>query len=133
MVFQLFKPFLKDKLKSRIIFHGTDRDSLHQYISPKCLPKQYGGTLSFPLVTGSQWYELLLLCDKEYEGLYYIFWNFKKSIFFNLCFIFISAINSYGYKNNNNNNNNEKNGKKGKAWSVNSRRLEEKENGKVEN
>lgn len=74
MVFALFKPFLREKLKSRIIFHGTDRKSLHKYISPKCLPPCYGGTLQLKQVTGSQWYELLLLCDKEYE-----------------------AINSYGY------------------------------------
>ncbi|XP_012289204.1 alpha-tocopherol transfer protein-like isoform X2 [Orussus abietinus] len=75
MVFALFKPFLREKLKSRIIFHGTDRKSLHQYISPKCLPDCYGGTLQIPRVTGPQWFELLLKCDKEYE-----------------------AINSYGYK-----------------------------------
>ncbi|XP_076671510.1 alpha-tocopherol transfer protein-like isoform X1 [Andrena cerasifolii] len=77
MVFALFKPFLREKLKSRIIFHGTDRKSLHQYISPKCLPECYGGTLQIPRVTGPQWLELLLLCDKEYD-----------------------AINSYGYNKN---------------------------------
>ncbi|XP_003707800.2 alpha-tocopherol transfer protein-like isoform X1 [Megachile rotundata] len=75
MVFALFKPFLREKLKSRIVFHGTDRKSLHQYISPKCLPDCYGGTLQIPRVTGPQWLELLLMCDKEYD-----------------------AINSYGYK-----------------------------------
>ncbi|XP_066589164.1 alpha-tocopherol transfer protein-like isoform X2 [Prorops nasuta] len=75
MVFALFKPFLREKLKSRIIFHGTDRKSLHQYISPKCLPECYGGNLQLPRVTGPQWLELLLKCDKEYD-----------------------AINSYGYK-----------------------------------
>ncbi|KAK2580018.1 hypothetical protein KPH14_012307 [Odynerus spinipes] len=75
MVFALFKPFLREKLKSRIIFHGTDRKSLHKYISPKCLPQSYGGNLQVPIVSGSQWLELLLTCDKEYE-----------------------AINSYGYK-----------------------------------
>ncbi|XP_017882037.2 alpha-tocopherol transfer protein-like [Ceratina calcarata] len=74
MVFALFKPFLREKLKSRIIFHGTDRKSLHKHISPKCLPSCYGGTLQLTQVTGSQWYELLILCDKEYD-----------------------AINSYGY------------------------------------
>lgn len=74
MVFALFKPFLKEKLKNRIIFHGTDRKSLHQYMSPKCLPECYGGTLQIPRVTGPQWLELLLICDKEYD-----------------------AINSYGY------------------------------------
>lgn len=75
MVFALFKPFLREKLKSRIIFHGTDRKSLHKYLSPKCLPQSYGGNLQVPVVSGPQWLELLLICDKEYE-----------------------AINSYGYK-----------------------------------
>uniref|UniRef100_A0A1E1WLD7 CRAL-TRIO domain-containing protein n=1 Tax=Pectinophora gossypiella TaxID=13191 RepID=A0A1E1WLD7_PECGO len=75
MVFQLFKPFLKEKLRSRIIFIGNDRDLLHKYISPKCLPENYGGTLTIPRVTGPQWLELLLMCDQEF-----------------------SAINSFGYK-----------------------------------
>ncbi|XP_076167078.1 alpha-tocopherol transfer protein isoform X3 [Ptiloglossa arizonensis] len=76
MVFALFKPFLREKLKSRIIFHGKDQKSLHEYMSPKCLPDCYGGTLKMPRVTGPQWLELLLKCDKEYD-----------------------AINSYGYNN----------------------------------
>ncbi|XP_013201284.1 alpha-tocopherol transfer protein-like isoform X1 [Amyelois transitella] len=75
MVFQLFKPFLQEKLRSRIIFIGNDRELLHTYVSPKCLPECYGGTLSLPRVTGAQWLELLLMCDQEF-----------------------SAINSYGYK-----------------------------------
>lgn len=75
MVFALFKPFLREKLRSRIIFHGTDRKSLHQYISPKCLPACYDGTLEIPRIKGVQWYSLLVQSDKEYE-----------------------AINSYGYK-----------------------------------
>ncbi|XP_046427083.1 alpha-tocopherol transfer protein-like isoform X1 [Neodiprion fabricii] len=75
VVFALFKPFLREKLKNRIIFHGTDRKSLHEHLSPKCLPECYGGNLQIPRVTGPQWLELLLMCDKEYE-----------------------AINSYGYK-----------------------------------
>ncbi|CAK9828495.1 Alpha-tocopherol transfer protein-like [Anthophora retusa] len=69
MVFALFKPFLREKLKSRIIFHGTDRKSLHQYISPKCLPACYGGTLELERITGPQWLELLLMCDKEYDAI----------------------------------------------------------------
>ncbi|CAD6999204.1 unnamed protein product [Ceratitis capitata] len=75
VVFALFKPFLREKLRSRIYFHGTDRESLHKHISPKCLPAVYGGDLELKRVDGNQWYELLLLCDKEYV-----------------------AINSYGYK-----------------------------------
>lgn len=68
MVFKLFKPFLKEKLRSRIVFMGSDRKMLHDYISPKCLPDKYGGTLSIPSVTGGQWLELLLMCDKEFSG-----------------------------------------------------------------
>ncbi|KOB66301.1 Alpha-tocopherol transfer-like protein [Operophtera brumata] len=75
MVFTIFKPFLKEKLRSRIIFMGNDRELLHKNISPKCLPESYGGTLSIPNVTGAQWLELLLMCDQEF-----------------------TAINSYGYK-----------------------------------
>ncbi|XP_054284199.1 alpha-tocopherol transfer protein-like isoform X2 [Macrosteles quadrilineatus] len=75
IVFNLFKPFLREKLKSRIVFHGSNRDSLHKHLSPKVLPKCYGGTCEVPRVTGPQWYELLSLIDKEYM-----------------------AINSYGYK-----------------------------------
>lgn len=75
IVFALFKPFLREKLRSRIIFHGTDRESLHKYMSPKVLPACYGGILELPRIDGDQWYQLLVMCDAEYE-----------------------AINSYGYK-----------------------------------
>ncbi|XP_054742784.1 alpha-tocopherol transfer protein-like isoform X1 [Anastrepha obliqua] len=75
VVFALFKPFLREKLRSRIYFHSTDRESLHKHISPKCLPATYGGDLELQRIDGGQWYELLLLCDNEYV-----------------------AINSYGYK-----------------------------------
>lgn len=68
MVFALFKPFLRDKLRSRIHFHGDDRNSLHEHLSPKCLPDCYGGHIAIPTVTGSQWLELLIKCDVEYEG-----------------------------------------------------------------
>lgn len=77
VVFALFKPFLREKLKNRIIFHGTDRASLHKCISPKCLPANYGGTLEMARVNGDQWYDLLMKCEPEYQ-----------------------AINSYGYNRN---------------------------------
>ncbi|KAL1500881.1 hypothetical protein ABEB36_006304 [Hypothenemus hampei] len=75
VVFALFKPFLREKLRSRIIFHGTDRKSLHKHIDPKCLPECYGGTLNLLRIDGSQWLELLEKCDDEFK-----------------------AINSYGYR-----------------------------------
>lgn len=95
MVFALFKPFLKEKLRGRIYFHGSDMESFHKHISPECLPVAYKGTVNAPRVEGEEWFELLLQCDKEYD-----------------------AINSYGYKvdllakenkeNKKNNNNNKK-------------------------
>lgn len=75
LVFALFKPFFREKLRSRIYFHGNDRESLHKHISPKCLPPCYNGILEQKRVDGKDWYQLMLLCEKEYE-----------------------AINSYGYK-----------------------------------
>ena len=69
MVFALFKPFFREKLRSRIIFHGTDRDSLHKYLEPKCLPKCYDGTIDIPRADGVEWFKLLQLCDKEYLAL----------------------------------------------------------------
>ncbi|XP_050309794.1 alpha-tocopherol transfer protein-like isoform X4 [Anthonomus grandis grandis] len=75
MVFALFKPFLREKLRSRIIFHGTNRKSLHEYVDPSALPEWYGGTLDVPMISGPQWLQLLEKCEAEFE-----------------------AINSYGYK-----------------------------------
>lgn len=43
MVYNIFKPFLDERMKERIFFHGNDMDSLHQHIDPKHLPERYGG------------------------------------------------------------------------------------------
>ncbi|XP_061390229.1 alpha-tocopherol transfer protein-like [Musca vetustissima] len=75
VVFSLFKPFLREKLRSRIYFHGTDRQSLYKHMSPEILPAVYGGTRKEPRFNGDQWYKLLVQAEKEYE-----------------------AINEYGYK-----------------------------------
>ncbi|KAK9511080.1 hypothetical protein O3M35_005713 [Rhynocoris fuscipes] len=77
MVFALFKPFLREKLRSRIIFHGTDRKSLHKHFDPSCLPKDYAGTLDVAPFHSLEWYKLLASVEIEYE-----------------------KINSYGYKKN---------------------------------
>jgi len=46
LIYALAKPFLKEKLKKRIIEHGKNVHNLHQYLSPDILPKSLGGTLS---------------------------------------------------------------------------------------
>lgn len=69
IVFALFKPFLREKLRNRIYFHGSDYASLHKYISPDCLPANYQGTSKIPRVNGDQWYDLLRQCDREYKAI----------------------------------------------------------------
>ncbi|XP_018027685.1 alpha-tocopherol transfer protein-like isoform X6 [Hyalella azteca] len=43
-VFNIFKSFMKEKMKKRIHIHGSDLSSLHKHIPPSLLPKEYGGT-----------------------------------------------------------------------------------------
>lgn len=69
IVFALFKPFLREKLRNRIYFHSTDRVSLHKHMSPECLPLNYDGTIDLPRIDGEQWYELLMKCDREYAAI----------------------------------------------------------------
>jgi len=44
IVYALVKPFLSDKIRNRIRFHGSDLESLHKHISPTILPTEYGGS-----------------------------------------------------------------------------------------
>ncbi|XP_070394238.1 clavesin-2-like isoform X1 [Dermacentor albipictus] len=43
IIFALIKPFIKAKLAERIRFHGDNFEKLHEEISPKTLPEEYGG------------------------------------------------------------------------------------------
>lgn len=43
IVFNLFKPFLNERMRERIFIHGDNMESLHQHIDPKHLPERYGG------------------------------------------------------------------------------------------
>ncbi|XP_011150201.1 alpha-tocopherol transfer protein-like [Harpegnathos saltator] len=45
VVFALFKPFLQEKLRKRIHFHGTNRQSLMAYVDKSALLKKHGGEL----------------------------------------------------------------------------------------
>ncbi|XP_053208715.1 alpha-tocopherol transfer protein-like [Panonychus citri] len=44
LAYSLFKPFLDEKLKNRIIFHGHNLTSLYNYVPKSCLPASLGGT-----------------------------------------------------------------------------------------
>lgn len=45
-LFSIVRPLLKEKLRHRIMLHGTSMDSLHKYLPPSILPEEYGGILS---------------------------------------------------------------------------------------
>ncbi|XP_053600164.1 alpha-tocopherol transfer protein isoform X1 [Plodia interpunctella] len=42
-IYSMFKPFLTESMRSKIIFHGYDVTSLHKHIHPDHLPERYGG------------------------------------------------------------------------------------------
>nr|CAD7417791.1 unnamed protein product [Timema poppensis] len=58
-VFQLFKPFIREKLKARMYFHGKKMESLHKYMNPDHLPEDYGGKKPKIDYTSKDWYPLL--------------------------------------------------------------------------
>ncbi|XP_015592333.1 clavesin-1 [Cephus cinctus] len=65
MVWTMFKPFIRDKLKSRMFFHGTKMSSLHNYMAPSHLPKNYGGELPEIDYRGADWYPTLINCEDK--------------------------------------------------------------------
>lgn len=43
MMFAFIRPFMKEKMRNRIVNHGSNFDLLHQTIKPSALPPKYGG------------------------------------------------------------------------------------------
>ncbi|KAJ8020362.1 Alpha-tocopherol transfer protein-like [Holothuria leucospilota] len=43
--FTIMKPFMNDKMRNRVKMHGTNYASLHKHVSPKILPREWGGTM----------------------------------------------------------------------------------------
>uniref|UniRef100_U5EFH4 Putative lipid particle n=1 Tax=Corethrella appendiculata TaxID=1370023 RepID=U5EFH4_9DIPT len=78
MVWSLFKPFIREKLRSRLHFHGSDMKKFHQFMHPDYLPLNYGGNLPELDYSGKEWYP----CISKYED------HFRKWL-------------SYGYANTN--------------------------------
>ncbi|XP_062553093.1 retinaldehyde-binding protein 1-like [Armigeres subalbatus] len=56
MVWALMKPFVKEKLKKRMFFHGEDRKKLFKHINPECLPADFGGSLPALNYGSKEWY-----------------------------------------------------------------------------
>ncbi|XP_055298216.1 alpha-tocopherol transfer protein [Sitodiplosis mosellana] len=67
MLFAIFKPFIREKLRKRIHFHGRDMSSLHRHFDVECLPSMYGGKVDIPDGTGVALGDLFRLYSKEFE------------------------------------------------------------------
>ncbi|KAG6450370.1 hypothetical protein O3G_MSEX006571 [Manduca sexta] len=59
VVWNMFKPFIREKLKTRIFFHGSKMSSLHKHMSPSHLPADYGGELPAIDYSGAEWYPVI--------------------------------------------------------------------------
>lgn len=59
MVWAIFKPFIREKLKNRIFFHGSKMASLHKHMDPSHLPKDYDGVLPKIDYSGKDWYRAI--------------------------------------------------------------------------
>ncbi|KAK6631974.1 hypothetical protein RUM44_007004 [Polyplax serrata] len=67
IVWKVFKPLIREKLNSRLFFHGNDMKSLHKYIDPKCLPDEYNGHLPTTNYSSKHWYPILKSLDPVIE------------------------------------------------------------------
>ncbi|XP_077989739.1 alpha-tocopherol transfer protein-like [Glandiceps talaboti] len=63
--FALFRPFLNDKLKQRVIFHGDDIGTLHKHIPSDILPSDFGG--SKPPCDTTEWVNEMLAAEEAFK------------------------------------------------------------------
>ncbi|XP_006614082.1 alpha-tocopherol transfer protein-like [Apis dorsata] len=68
MVYAIFKPFLLEKTRKRLHFHGTDREALISILGVKNLPTEFGGELEMPNEPiGQHIYEYMHKFEKKFE------------------------------------------------------------------
>lgn len=67
MLFALFKPFLSQKFRNRVYFHGRDCNSLLKHIDENSLPKKYGGKMDNLQFDRMEFYELLFNYQDDFE------------------------------------------------------------------
>lgn len=65
VVWRMFKPFTKEKLRKRMYFHGSKMNSLHEHLLPSHLPKNYGGELPEIDYTAADWYPTIEKCEEN--------------------------------------------------------------------
>ncbi|KAF7992239.1 hypothetical protein HCN44_001564 [Aphidius gifuensis] len=67
IVWRMFKPFTREKLRKRMFFHGSKMSSLHAHMAPSHLPKNYGGQLPEIDYTAADWFPTILKCNDRIE------------------------------------------------------------------
>nr|XP_022911696.1 alpha-tocopherol transfer protein-like [Onthophagus taurus] len=67
VIYAIFKPFIGEKLKKRLFFHGTNYDELLAKVDSFCLPPRWGGTLSSPDAPGRLLYDIIHFYSYEYK------------------------------------------------------------------
>lgn len=67
MLFAIFKPFMREKLRSRVHFHGTNMESLMKHVDPKVLRKRHGGLLPDPEISGDVLWKMLHHYEEDFK------------------------------------------------------------------
>lgn len=67
MLFAIFKPFLNEKIRNRIYFHGKEYESLFLHIDKKFLPPDVGGDLQIKPFDRNEFHRLLCSYEHQFE------------------------------------------------------------------
>lgn len=79
MAWQVFKPFLNERMRKQVFIHGTDMTSLHEHIDKGHLPTKYGGDMpEFPYTS---WMKTLAKNAKVQEELQTLGYQFDEDEF----------------------------------------------------
>lgn len=78
-IWQVFKPFLNERMRKQVFIHGTNKESLHKHIDKAHLPTKYGGELpDFPYTA---WLESLAKNHKVMDELKRLGYEFDPEEF----------------------------------------------------
>ncbi|XP_025831172.1 alpha-tocopherol transfer protein isoform X1 [Agrilus planipennis] len=66
MLYRIFKPFIREKLRKRIHFHGTNWNNFTGILPAKSLPDYYGGEMAIMEFPGHLLAELLCLYKEDF-------------------------------------------------------------------
>uniref|UniRef100_A0A1B6DTK8 CRAL-TRIO domain-containing protein n=2 Tax=Clastoptera arizonana TaxID=38151 RepID=A0A1B6DTK8_9HEMI len=65
VVWSMFKPFIQEKLRNRLFFHGSKMSSLHKHLDPAFMPEDYGGTKPKINYSSAEWFPVLSAVDNH--------------------------------------------------------------------